>query len=189
MSENQEHQLMEKDKEIKLVHIKLREFLQKNIKELPDNTFEEIETIITGRQPRKMADTYKRLREIANKRAASDLEMDTLLTTLVAKNSKRALSNVRPRQLEALVTKDTGHSIYKPQVVRGGAHTHKVKQHEETQDTTEWRKALTHKVKQPDETQDTTEWRIKNDLIFELYSQQAGKTREHWDDNGDLNNL
>jgi hypothetical protein len=40
---------MEKDKEIKLVHIKLREFLQKNIKELPDNTFEEIETIITGR--------------------------------------------------------------------------------------------------------------------------------------------
>jgi hypothetical protein len=38
--------IVEKDKEIKLYQIKLREFLQKNMKELPVSYFGEIENII-----------------------------------------------------------------------------------------------------------------------------------------------
>jgi len=38
--------IYEKDKEIRLHHVKLREFLQKNMKDLPLKSFEEIEDII-----------------------------------------------------------------------------------------------------------------------------------------------
>ena len=38
--------ILEKDKEIRLQQIKLREFLQKNMKDLPIDTFDAIEDII-----------------------------------------------------------------------------------------------------------------------------------------------
>lgn len=38
--------IIEKDKEIKLQQIKLRQFLQKNMMDLPIDTFDEIEDII-----------------------------------------------------------------------------------------------------------------------------------------------
>ena len=38
--------MLEKDKEIKLQQIKTREFLQRNMQELPLRTFDEIENII-----------------------------------------------------------------------------------------------------------------------------------------------
>lgn len=55
--------------------IKLREFLQKNFKELPLDVFDDVEGIINEgknskfgiKKPRKMADTYKRVREIQEK--------------------------------------------------------------------------------------------------------------------------
>ena len=49
--------LTEKDKEIKLYQIKLREFLQKNTKVLPVSTFGEIENIIDNKQ-RQNDDIY-----------------------------------------------------------------------------------------------------------------------------------
>lgn len=39
-------QIIEKDKEIRLHQVKLREFLQRNMKDLPLRTFDEIEDII-----------------------------------------------------------------------------------------------------------------------------------------------
>ena len=48
-NENSQKLLVEKDKEIKLYQIKLREFLQKNTKVLPVSTFGEIENIIDQR--------------------------------------------------------------------------------------------------------------------------------------------
>lgn len=50
--------IIEKDKEIKLQQIKLREFLQKNMKELPIETFDEIENIIDPVLQPKNADVY-----------------------------------------------------------------------------------------------------------------------------------
>ena len=47
-----------------------------------------------------MADTYKRVREIAIKQKNESLEMDAML--IVNKNSKRAVSTNRHRQLEKL---------------------------------------------------------------------------------------
>jgi flagellar biosynthesis protein FliP len=47
--------------------VKLREFMQKNMNDLPTKTFEQIENIIeseslTKTPTRKMADTYKKIR-------------------------------------------------------------------------------------------------------------------------------
>ena len=42
--------IAEKDKEIKLYQVKLREFLQKNMRDLPLNTFDEIENIMNPHQ-------------------------------------------------------------------------------------------------------------------------------------------
>lgn len=44
--EKRDMMIAEKDKEIKLYQIKLREFLQKNMRDLPLNTFDEIENIM-----------------------------------------------------------------------------------------------------------------------------------------------
>lgn len=85
--------ILEKDKEIKLLHIKLREFLQRNMKELPIKSFDEIENIIG--EPRKMADTYKRVREIAHKKAGSEQEMDQIISKFLS--SKRSVSTNRHR--------------------------------------------------------------------------------------------
>jgi len=94
--------IAEKDKEIKLQQIKLREFLQKNMRDLPLKTFDEIENIMEynpdslnedvygtknkgGTQTRRMADTYKRVREIASKYANSDQEMEDMIAKYAVK--------------------------------------------------------------------------------------------------------
>ena len=46
LNEKQSKIIIEKDKEIKLYHIKLRTYLQKNMAVLPINSFTEIEDII-----------------------------------------------------------------------------------------------------------------------------------------------
>ena len=65
----------------------MREFLQKNFKQLPLDVFDEVEDIINegqggrkgAKRPRKMADTYKRVREIQEKYGKGEEEMDALL--------------------------------------------------------------------------------------------------------------
>lgn len=60
--------MVEKDKEIKMHQVKLREFMQKNLDNLPVKAFDEIEGIMQAEETlnqsttRKMADTYKKLR-------------------------------------------------------------------------------------------------------------------------------
>lgn len=67
---------MIKDKVVQSLMIRLRVFLQKNFKVLPAVVFDEIETIINGdiisSKPRKMADTYKRMKEVELKYGGYD---------------------------------------------------------------------------------------------------------------------
>ena len=58
-----------KEKAIKSLVTRLRVFLQKNMTQLPDNLFAEVESIINDdmRYPRKMAETYKRIKEVEKK--------------------------------------------------------------------------------------------------------------------------
>ena len=71
--------MVEKEKEDKLYTIRLREFMQKNVKYLPLHTLVEIEDIMEGRQEevsasgipkssRRMAPIYQKVKQIEEKR-------------------------------------------------------------------------------------------------------------------------
>lgn len=69
-------EVLVKDKVIQSLMIRLRVFLQKNFKSLPLEVFDEIEAIINGesnvKKPRKMAQTYKRMKEVELKYGGYD---------------------------------------------------------------------------------------------------------------------
>lgn len=77
--------MLEKEKENKLYTIRLREFMQKNVKYLPLHTLVEIEDIMEGKQEetvngipkqsRRMAAVYQKVKQIEEKR---DMENELL---------------------------------------------------------------------------------------------------------------
>ena len=102
---DQHAKLQDLEKDLKQTHIKMREFLQRNLKKLPHTAFDEIENIIVpGSRPthfgprsphenRKMAETYKRVKEIQikksleDKKILEDMSMDDIMNQYVG--SKR----------------------------------------------------------------------------------------------------
>jgi hypothetical protein len=49
-----------------------------------------------------MADTYRRVREMASKQLENEAEVEELIKQLVNKNSKRSASHLRHRKLDTL---------------------------------------------------------------------------------------
>jgi hypothetical protein len=102
--------IVEKEKEVKLLQIKLREFLQKNMTELPVSTFEQIEDIIeapsqikqrngdiygTKSAPKKrMAETYKRVKEISAKYGATEQDLEVILSKFMKGERKKSLQEI-----------------------------------------------------------------------------------------------
>lgn len=58
--------IVERDKSIQMQQVKIRHYLQANAEKLPTDTFMGIENMIedSSRNPRKMADVYRRVKEI-----------------------------------------------------------------------------------------------------------------------------
>ena len=105
-SENEKKQsiIIEREKEIKIQQLKLREFMQKNIQQLPARSFDAIEDIIVSKankdlqnavekdvfglkqiqQNRRMAGAYRQMRELNSKSQLATYDVDDAISKFIS---------------------------------------------------------------------------------------------------------